>query len=44
MRTLWGVWNQWNGLLEWNTGMEYRNGLGQGLYTCTKPIVLYESG
>ena len=20
-----GVWNQWNGMLEWNTGMEYWN-------------------
>ena len=20
-----GVWNQWNGMVEWNTGMEYWN-------------------
>ena len=23
---LWGVWNQWNGMVEWNTGMGYWNG------------------
>ena len=34
-----GVWNQWNGMVEWTTGMEYWNGLGQDLCTCTKSIV-----
>ena len=39
-----GVWNQWNGMVEWTTGMEYWNGLGQDLCACIKSIVLYESG
>ena len=27
-----GVWNQWNGMVEWTTGMEYWNGLGQDIF------------
>ena len=30
----WDVWNQWNGMVEWTTGMEYWNGLGQDLCVC----------
>ena len=30
-----GVWNHWSGMVEWTTGMEYWNGLGQDLFTCT---------
>ena len=22
-----GVWNQWNGMMEWTTGMEHCNGI-----------------
>ena len=29
-----GVWNQWNGMVEWTTGMEYRNELGQDPFAC----------
>ena len=24
---LMGFWNQWNGMVEWTTGMEYWNGI-----------------
>ena len=35
-----GVWNQWNGMVEWTSGMEYWNGLGQDLCACTKSSVV----
>ena len=25
---------QWNGMVEWNGGMDYWNGLGQDLFAC----------
>ena len=28
------VWNQWNEMVEWTTGMEYWNELGQDLFAC----------
>ena len=28
----WGVWNQWNGVLEWNGGMEHWNGIAKWFF------------
>ena len=27
-----GVWNQWNGMLEWNGGMEHWNGIAKWFF------------
>ena len=29
---LMGVWNQWNGVLEWNGGMEHWNGIAKWFF------------